>query len=246
MNTSEQAFELKLSNARELFINGKYQECQRLLNDLLLYNNQIPEIFQMLATISYDVGKFNKAIKFFKRALELDPAYTDASVGLSIIYNDLGRYEEGKKEFETAKKIFSEQKKSTDHFVNELLAKKHEELADMYFGYKRYEEALDNLLRSKHLKYTSDIVIKIVESYLKLDNARSAVMELRDLIKRSPHVLTARQKLAEIYYDSGRILDAIETWESILLRDPENIQAKRSLKLATSSTKNNRIMEGTL
>ena len=87
----------------------------------------------MLATIYYDRGKFNKAIKTFKRALEIDPSYTDASVGLSIILNDLGRYEEGQEVFEVAQKVLEEKKKKNDPFIDKLIAQKHEELGDIYF-----------------------------------------------------------------------------------------------------------------
>ncbi len=233
IETSE--FKLRLNDARELFIGGKYKTCEPILNDLLLYNNKTPEIFQMLATIAYDKGKFNMAIKYFKRALEIDPSYIDASVGLSIIYNDLGRYEEGRKEFETAKKIFADKKNTQSLFTNEILAKKHEELGDLYSSYRRHEEALENFLKAKSLHYDAPVILKVADSYIKLDRARTAVLELRALIKHNPHVLAARQKLAEIYYDAGKIIDAIETWESILFRDPGNIQAKTCLKLAMNA-----------
>lgn len=235
MQIEPMEFKLRLNDARELFINGKYETCQPLLNDLLIYNNKIPEVFQMLATISYDKGHFNLAIKYFKRALEIDPSYIDASVGLSIIYNDLGRYEEGTKEFEAAKQMLSNKQKAKNLFANEALAKKHEELGDLYANHNRYEESLENFLRAKSLNYTILVILKIADSYLKLDRAKAAVLELRALIKHHPHILPARQKLAEIYYDAGKIIDAIESWESILLRDSGNIQAKNCLKLAINA-----------
>ena len=89
-----------IETAQELFNKGKYSQVEAIINQLILNNCKDPTIFQMLGTIFYDQGKFNKAIRSFKRALEIDPGYTDASVGLSIILNDLGRYEEGKKVFE--------------------------------------------------------------------------------------------------------------------------------------------------
>ena len=235
MQIEQTEFKLRLNDARELFINGKYETCEPILNDLLIYNNNTPEIFQMLATISYDKGKFNMAIKYFKRALEIDPLYIDASVGLSIIYNDLGRYEEGEKEFETAKQMFSDKQKAKSLFINEALAKKHVELGDLYISHKRYEEGLENYLKAKSLNYDASVVLKIADSYLKLNRARASVLELRALIKHNPHILPARQKLAEIYYDAGKIIDAIEAWEAILLRDPGNVQAKSCLKLAINA-----------
>src|ERR1700689_4026127 len=78
-----------LSAAREKFRNGEMGMAERLLQQLILLNNKLPEVFHMLGTIYYDQGKFTRAIQSFKRALEIDPAFTDAGVGLSIIYNDL-------------------------------------------------------------------------------------------------------------------------------------------------------------
>ena len=60
-----------LATARELFKENKYNQAEPLLNQLILKGSKNPEIFHMLGTIYYDKGKFNKAIKAFKRALEI-------------------------------------------------------------------------------------------------------------------------------------------------------------------------------
>ncbi|MES3038493.1 MAG: tetratricopeptide repeat protein, partial [Bdellovibrionota bacterium] len=99
-----------LQEARRNFIDGNYKMAENLLSQLVLGNLKNPEVFQMLGTIYYDQGQFNKAIRTFKRAIEIDPNYTDASVGLSIILNDLGRYEEGRKVFEDAQSLLDKKK----------------------------------------------------------------------------------------------------------------------------------------
>ncbi|MEZ4870905.1 MAG: tetratricopeptide repeat protein [Bdellovibrionales bacterium] len=103
-----------LVTAKEYFNEGQYRQAEPLLNQIILRNSKNADVFHMLGTIFYDQGKFNKAIRSFKRALEIDPTFTDASVGLSIILNDLGKYDEGQKVFEEAKKfsIKSEWKKT--------------------------------------------------------------------------------------------------------------------------------------
>ena len=74
-----------IEEARSAFIEGDYATAEPILNQPTLLNSKNPEVLQMLATIYYDQGKFNKAIATFKRALEIEPGYTDAAVGLSII-----------------------------------------------------------------------------------------------------------------------------------------------------------------
>ena len=134
-----------LDEAREAFIEGKYKEAEALLQQPTLQNSNNPEVFQMMATILYNRGQFNKAIKTFKKALSIDPTYTDAAVGLSIILNDLGKYDEAKKVFEDAQTLI-DRKKSTQgsqvsHAVEEKFAAKHLELAHMYLQYKRFAQA---------------------------------------------------------------------------------------------------------
>src|ERR1700733_2168941 len=153
-----------LSAARDYFRANKYSQAEPLLNQLILKNSKSPEIFHMLGTIYYDQGKFNKAIRGFKRALELEPTYTDASVGLSIILNDIGRYDEGRKVFEEARELLDKSSATEDPYINEKFSIKHDELGEMYFQHTRYKEALEQYYKSLSLSSRKpELTMKIVE-----------------------------------------------------------------------------------
>jgi len=230
---AEYLAEEMLSEAREQFINGNHKIAESLLNQLILQNTRNPEVYQMLATICYDKGLFNKALKTFKRALEIDPTYTDASVGLSIILNDLGRYEEGRQVFEEAQKIIDRKAGKMDSYVEEKLAAKHEDLADIYFQYKHYSETLDQLYRALKLSSRkADLTLRIADCHVKSGDADRAIRELKSLIREYPHLVQARLKLGVIYYNMNNIAEATEQWENILLRDPQHAEARRYLKMA--------------
>ncbi|GIL18804.1 MAG: hypothetical protein BroJett040_25550 [Oligoflexia bacterium] len=221
-----------LSEAKNAFINGNYKVAEPILSQMILQGSRNPEVFQMLATIFYDKGQFNKAIKTFKRALEIDPTYTDASVGLSIILNDLGRYDEGKKVFEDAKTLLDRKKGANDPYLDEKLASKHEELADLYFQYKRYNEALEQYLKAHKLSSRKlDITLHVAECFVKMGDSSRAVKELKQLIRHYPQSHAARMKLGIIYYNSGNLAEAAEQWESILMRDPEHVEANKYLRM---------------
>lgn len=225
-----------LAEAKENFINGNYKVAEPLLNNLLLENSRNPEIYQMLATIAYDKGQFSKAIKTFKRALEIDPTYTDASVGLSIILNDLGKYEEGKKVFLEAQSILNKNQGKNDPFVDEKIASKHEELADLYYQYKRYNESLEQLLKAHKLSSRKpEITMRISEVFVQLDQIDRAIKDLKNLIREFPHFIPARLKLGVIYYNSNNVAEATEQWENILLRDPHHPEALKYLKMAQAA-----------
>lgn len=225
-----------LSEARESFIDGNYKMAEPILNQMLVDNTRNPEVYQMLATISYDKGQFNKAIKIFKRALEIDPSYTDASVGLSIILNDLGKYEEGKQIFQDAQKRLEAKAGKQDPFIDEKLASKHEELADLYYQYKRYSEAIEQLIKAQKLSTRrAEITMRIAEANVQMGHTDKAIKDLNALIRQYPHFVPARLKLGIIFYNSNNIADATEQWENILMRDPQHPEALRYLKMAQAA-----------
>lgn len=222
--------------ARENFIAGKYDAAEPMLKQLLLSEAREPEVCQMLATIFYEKGKFNKAIKTFQRALEMDPNYTDASIGLSIILNDLGRYEEGKQIFVDAQSLLDKKKSKMDPYVKERLAKKHLEIAALYSQYFSYQEAIEQYQKALLLSNKKeDIVIKIADCYIKKDDADQAIKELRKYLQNHPNSLGARLKLGIIYYNANKIIAAVEQWDYILDQDPKHTEAKSYIQMAQSA-----------
>jgi tetratricopeptide (TPR) repeat protein len=222
-----------LETAREHFRDGNYRIAEPLLQQLLMSDAKNPEVFHMLATIAYDQGKFNKAIKTFRRALEIDPTFTDASVGLSIILNDLGRYDEGKKVFQDAQAALSKKSGEPDPYVSEKLATKHDELGEMYFQYKRYDEALEQYTKALSLSSRkADLKMKMVECFIKKDDDARAMKELKLLVQEFPQFVPARLKLGLMYFNMKQTVSAVEHWEAVLLRDPEHPIALKYLQMA--------------
>jgi tetratricopeptide (TPR) repeat protein len=225
-----------LQLAREKFIAGDYKATQTLITQILPKNDKIPELYQMLATIFYSNGQFNKAIKTFKRALEIDPYYTDASVGLSIILNDLGRYEEGKKVFLEAQSLLERKNRRPDPTVNDKIAAKFEELADLLFQCQRYEESIEQYQKALPISNRKQhVILSISECHLKMGKKDKAIRELKAAIKDYPHFLIGRNKLASLLFESNKVAEAIHQWESVIELDPRNPEANRNLKMAQTS-----------
>jgi tetratricopeptide (TPR) repeat protein len=224
------------AEAKDAFIKGQYQVTEPFLQQLVLRGTRNVEVFQMLATIAYDRGQFNKAIKTFKRALEIDPTYTDASVGLSIILNDLGRYDEGQKVFQDAQIVLKNKKTSSEPWLDEKIARKHEELADLYNQANRFNDSLDQLLKAHKLTTRkSELTLRVAEAYVKTGDLSRATKELKNLIREYPQLNIARIRLGQIYYNQNLIAEATEQWENVLHRDPVNAEAKRLIKMAEAA-----------
>lgn len=222
-----------LDTAREHFREGNYKIAESILQQLLLSEMKSPEVFHMMATIYYDQGKFNKAIKTFRRALQIDPSFTDASVGLSIILNDLGRYEEGRQVFVDAQAALARKSRDPDPYSQEKIAVKHDELGELYFQHKLYEEALEQYTRALTLSSRkAELKMKAVECFIKMGDELRAIKELKHIAQEYVQFAPARLKLGLLYFNSKKTAEAVEQWELVLLRDPEHPAALRYLKMA--------------
>jgi tetratricopeptide (TPR) repeat protein len=222
-----------LEAAREHFRESNYRIAEPLLQQLLLADGRNPEVFHMLATVYYDQGQFNKAIRTFRRALEIDPTYTDASVGLSIILNDLGRYDEGRKVFVEAQDALARKSKNSDPYLNEKLATKHDELGELYFQYKRIDEAMEQYFKALSLSSRkAELKMKLVECWVRKDDMQRAVKELKLITQEFSNFSPARLKLGLLYFNAKKIAEAIDQWEAVLLRDPEHPVALKYMQMA--------------
>lgn len=229
-----------LNKGKELFNGGRYKEAQVLLNEVIEGNGKNIEAFFILGNIFHMKGEIGKAIKAFNRVLEIDPCHTDASISLSILYNDIGKYEEGKRIFDqTNERIKSRKSKDSieDNHINKKFAEKHYELAEMYMSYNRYDEALYeynkvSALNPEHLESR----IKVAKVYSKKGFTSKAFEELRKLKTENPGFIKARVALGILYYGKGKVLEAQNEWRNVLAKDPYNSEAKMYLNLSNTAT----------
>lgn len=225
-----------IEEARSAFIEGDYATAEPILNQPTLLNSKNPEVLQMLATIYYDQGKFNKAIATFKKALEIEPGYTDAAVGLSIILNDIGRYDDAKKIFEDAKAQLDAKKQINEPNINEKFAVKHAELADMYLQFKRYDESIEQYQKAVSLSTKKlELNLRLAECFVQAGQKDRAIKELKAMLQADPRLTAPRLKLGLILYNSHHIAEAVDQWENILRFDSKNQEAIRYLKMAQAA-----------
>lgn len=231
-----------LTNAKECFQKGEYKKAQMLLNEIVESDDRNADAIYYLANIFHINGEIGKAIKAFNRVLSLNPEHTDAAISLSVLYNDIGQYEEAKKIFDTANERVKGKNKSSsnlleDKHINKKFSLKHYELADLYLTYQRYDEALFEFNKAASLDTTNfEARIKIAKCYAKKGFVNKAVEELKTLKNEEPNYAPARVALGIIHYGNGDVLEAQTEWEKVLLKDPFNQEAAMYLNLSKTAT----------
>ena len=225
---------------------GEIDAAQRLYHEVLESPRfkgdpkALVEVYFSLANIFHVKGEIGRAIESFNKVLDLEPNHTDASISLSVLYNDVGRYEDAKKVFERADKRVkggSGDHLLEDKHINKKFASKHYELAEMYMSYHRYDEALFEYNKVMTLN-PEDLGarIKIAKVYAKKKFLNKAFDELKKLKNEHPKCHDARIALGILYYGSGKVLEAQNEWERVLSMSPMHEEAKMYINLSKTAT----------
>ena len=231
-----------LKKAKEAFQKNDLKTAGLFLNEIIEQNPNATEAFFYLANVFHVRGELGKAIKGFQRVLELDPHHTDAAISLSVIYNDIGKYEEAKAIFEKANNQVknTQQQGLSDPHLNKKFSLKHYEIAEMYASYGRADEALFEYNKAATLDPDNlEIRIKIAKTYTKKGFTSKAFEELKRLKNEQPGYMPARIAMGLLYYGNGNIIEAQAEWQNVLSREPNHPEATMYINLSRSATETN-------
>lgn len=228
-----------LKKAKDAFQKNDLKTASLFLNEIIEQNPNATEAFFYLANVFHVRGELGKAIKAFSRVLELDPHHTDAAISLSVIYNDIGKYEEAKAIFEKANNQVknTQQQGLSDPHLNKKFSLKHYELAEMYASYGRVDEALFEYNKAITLDPDNlEIRIKVAKTYTKKGFTSKAFEELKRLKNEQPGYMPARIALGLLFYGNGNIIEAQAEWQNVLSREPNHPEATMYISLSRSAT----------
>ena len=227
--------------ACDLFNKQSLKKSFMLLEEAIALNPKHTEAYFYMGNIFHIQGELGKAVKAFNRVLSLDPNHTDASISLSVILNDIGRYEEAQKIFEKANNNVKKKDQGfSDPHINKKFSLKHFELAEMYFSYERFDEALFEYNKAVGLDPESlEIRIKIAKVYSKKGYLSKAFEELRKLKSEAPAYIPARIALGLLHFGKGNAIEAQAEWQSALNRDPSNPELQMYMNLSSGATETN-------
>lgn len=222
------------SQIQALLSKRDFPTAESLIQEKLRTEPDSADGHYFLGVSHYLQGKLGESVNYLKRALELDPHHTDASICLSVLYNDVGKYEDGKKVFEQANQSVAHRRKSlTEVEIDRKFAVKHLELADLYFRYRRYDESIDAYAKAASLDPLNlDVRIRLAKAFAKKGYLSRAMQELQQLKAENPRFIPARIQLGLLHFSQGNLLDAELEWESISEIEPMNREAVAYLEMA--------------
>lgn len=222
---------------RERRFSDAERECELCLARSNTPEDEKKSALHLLGTSYYLQGQLTKSIDCFKKILDLDPKHTDSAISLSIIYNDIGKYDEAKKIYQVANQSLALKRQGSDSLLDRKFALKHIELGDLYFKYHRYDDALEDYSRAARLDPQQlEIRIKIAKVYAKKGYTTRAIQELQQLCHEHQDFITARVHLGLMYFSQGNVIDAQLEWERARAQDPSNPEIQTYLEMAKQAT----------
>jgi len=229
--------------AKKLISLNRLNDAKILLQPLISELRNDHRVYSMLGFIYHRQGEFARAIKNYKIALELNAHDVETAINLSLVYNDLGRYEQGSELYTRAinrlKEVGGEKedRNADAEDINSMFAKQHASIGELYLRYNRTEDALREFEKALTLLPTYyPVYAEVAECYSRMGKRKQAIKELKALKLKNPQAFDARIKLGHLLFLEGEVGPAIEEWDGVLRDNPENMEAKMYIKMAQNES----------
>ncbi|MEW6618757.1 MAG: O-antigen ligase family protein [bacterium] len=168
----------------------------------------------------YLEGKeLNEAVKYFKRAIEIDPYNPDPHNTLALGYQRLGKYDEAIKEFKQAFWLKPDYSMSIENLMR-LYAN---------IGKGDIKSDIKEILTRESGGRTSRIRERLVEFHLKENNLDEAAKECIIILHLIPENVNICRTLGNIYAQQGKIDEAKKAFNHLLKIKPDDIYAREFL-----------------
>ncbi|MBP9113033.1 MAG: tetratricopeptide repeat protein [Polyangiaceae bacterium] len=217
---------------REHFSKREFDKAEQLFRQVLAAEDRFADVHDTLGLISHERGNLVAAERHFRRALELNPNYTEASLNLSVILNERGKYEEARDISAKIKGRPGGTIEALDPFARGKLANMHADIAQAYADSSLFREACEEMRRAVSLcPQFADLRTRLGAWLRQIGDLSGARRELEAAIAARPAYVPARVQLGITLFSIGENAAAEKEWKHALSLEPDQAQAKMYLRI---------------
>ena len=214
--------ELLLARARERFVLQDYHGAVHLLEEIASSGTTFADAHHLLGVSLSLIGKSERALAEFDRALALNPRYLEALIHRGLVLNELGRSDEAEECFRRAALADTGTIRGFPAPVAAQLANRHADLAQAYADVGSLNEAVEQYRRALDLGPTfHDLRYRMARVLLEAGRALEAREELEQVVAARPGFVDASAALGLARYLSGDGEGARQVWRGVLERGPD-------------------------
>ena len=111
-----------------LYLNENYIEAEGAFEQLIILNDQNYFYYNILGAINANQNKYEEAIKYYKKALEINNNYPKCLINYGVLLSNQGKYEESCRYIISALKIFEDIPEGWNHLLTNVIELNDEEL----------------------------------------------------------------------------------------------------------------------
>jgi tetratricopeptide (TPR) repeat protein len=224
-----------IQQATAAFEAGDYEQAEGLLLQVVDRHPTYANLFNMLGYIASQRNAPEKALALFRRALSLNPGYTEARLNMALTLAEMGAYDQAAQEADTLQARGSGDPTRLSLAIRGKLANSHAELAKKYHELGLYSEAVAEYDKALQLCPTfPDMHTRRAVSCREMGNYSEAMASLLRALELKPNYVEAYVNLGALHQRLGNLTEAVKAWELALQLDPKHRLARVYLKQATT------------
>ena len=210
---------------------GATEQALATFGKLVKLQPKSPLALYRLASAQTVGGNRTEAAESLKKALSLKPDYVEAQVGLAELESRAGHYD-------AAIKIAQQLQKQADKSpIGFVLA------GDVSMAHKKYTQAVKAYETAYGLGKNSRIAVKLHAAMTRAGKTGEADARLGQLLKESPDDAVVRLYWAEVNLKRGEFKNAVDQYEWMLRKQPDNLLALNNLAWAYQQLKDPRALQ---
>ena len=217
---------------REHYAKREFEKAEQMLRMVLEEEDRYADVHDMLGVIAHSRGNFLVAERHFERALEINPAYTEAALNLAVTYNDRGKYEKAREVYAKIKVCPHGTSQGLDPFARGMIANMHADVGQAYHDAGLLREAITEYEKAILLcPHFADLQTKLGTLLREINDLPGARVHYEAALQTKPNYIPARLQLGVILLSLGETTGAEEHWRHVIALEPENSQAKMYLRM---------------
>jgi tetratricopeptide (TPR) repeat protein len=213
-----------------------YAEAEASLLEAVARDAHYANVYHMLGVIASQRGAPERAIELFRRALALNPRYSEAQLNLAITLTETGAYDQAANEMGHVQAREPVEAGRPGAAARGALANAHADLARKYHALGMYADAVGEY----------DKAIRLCPDFADLHHARAvtcremgdhagATAAVARALELNPRYVEAHVTRGSLHQRTGQAAAAIAAWQRALALDPGHKLARLYLAQATAS-----------
>lgn len=231
----------------DLYNRGEFLAAEAEVANILALFPKSASLLNLLGAIHKSSGQLPRAIEAYKKAVEVNPNYSEAYNNLALVYMDCNDAEKAVESIKKALEVAPHQAEAiynlgniyfktgkyemaaqAYHSVLRLrpdFANAHHNVGIIFMREKKYEYAIESFseavkLNPENAQFSNHLGV----AFLKAGLIDDAIFTLKNTLKLSPGSSYAHNNLANSLYEKGKIAEGFNHYKKALVIDPNSLE----------------------